>query len=63
MSAGAERIGRELTEARDAVRELIRLLERVQYVRLRLTGNAKAQAWDKLGREIDAAITRVEPQS
>lgn len=48
----------EMVEVSKATAECIRLLKRVQYVR-GLTGNAKAQAWDKLDREIDAALARI----
>jgi hypothetical protein len=47
-------------EARDAVRELIRLHERTLYVHT-LTGNAKAQAWDKLDADIRALLAQVSP--
>lgn len=51
----------EMIEAQAAAAEYVRLLERVQYVR-GLTGNAKAQAWDKLDREIADALGRSDAQ-
>lgn len=46
----------------DAVAELIELHKRVLYVQT-LTGNAKAQAWDRLDRDIRAALARHGGQS